>query len=142
MGQLTCRFSRILTLECFLRRVYKTTRKDLRLSMQSNFPNNKTCISLRKNVKTLSKNKQKIQAYKFKQKFGTCYTCGSFEHKNAQCPVRKILKNLKSSKNESYGNMPKEEVYGIYGSQFHSMMLQDQPLNGQIAPGSLRTEEN
>ena len=77
----------------------------------------------------MSKNKQKIQCYKFKRQFGICYTCGSFEHKNAQCPVREILKYMKSRKN-AFNNKREfmyyqEQFYQrpYAGSQSHSMML-------------------
>ena len=70
--------------------------------MQSNFhPNISNSYSLGKNGKALSKNKQKIQFYKKKRLKGTCFTCDSSEHQNAQCPVKKILKALKHSNGSS-----------------------------------------
>ena len=104
--------------------------------MQSNFhPNiskSSNSYSLGKYSKALSKNKKKIQIYKNKRLKGTCFTCDSSEHQNAQCPVKKILKSLKHNNGSSN---KKEELMNqkiIYQTSCHINSSQDQGRrNGQ-----------
>ena len=101
--------------------------------MQSNFhPNISNSYSLGKNGKALSKNKQKIQFYKKKRLKGTCFTCSSSEHQIAQCPIKKILKALKSNKSSlsKKEELKNQKVFYQTPCRFNSS--QDQgPSNGQ-----------
>ena len=97
--------------------------------MQSNFhPNISNSYPLGKNGKALSKNKQKIHCYKKKRQKGTCFTCNSSEHQIAQCPIKNVLKTLKTSRS-TFRN---KEVYYQTPWHFNSSQDQDQgPPNGQ-----------
>ena len=67
--------------------------------MQSYVPGNSSIEKTLKrdnNTKELSKKKKKIQQFKIKRKTGSCFECNSTDHQLAQCPIRAIVKMLKS----------------------------------------------
>ena len=70
--------------------------------MESKVPSNSLIMKpLKRDGKELSKNKKKIQQFKIKVKTGSCFECNSTGHKLAQCPIRAILKMLKSPSSDS-----------------------------------------